>query len=133
MTQIKTLIVDDDFISRKILKNILNEFGEVDIASDGEEAIMAYQDSINDGEQYHLIMLDILMDGMNGLEVLTKIREIEERKNINGSDGVKIIMSSSLSDPKTIMESFRKQSEGYIVKPVEKDKIIEKMEALNLI
>ena len=44
----KTLIVEDDFIARRLLKEILSSIGECDIAIDGEEAVQAFRMALDD-------------------------------------------------------------------------------------
>ncbi len=67
------LIVDDSAFARRTLRQILEEGGfSVEEAKDGHEAI----------EKYYLrrpdvVLLDLVMEGMNGLEVLRKVRELD--------------------------------------------------------
>jgi len=129
----KILIVEDDFSSRKILQSILNAYGSCDIAIDGEEAIFAFNLAYKENTPYDLILLDIMMPKMNGQQVLTEIRKIEAQKNIGGRDGVKIIMVTSLNDPKNIMDAFKAQCEGYVTKPIDKDVLIGKIRQIGLI
>ncbi len=65
------LIAEDDFISRKLLVNILEELGhEVTVASDGQEALEAYRT-----QPMRLIITDWLMPRLDGLELVDRIRE----------------------------------------------------------
>ena len=129
----KALIIDDDFTCRKLLSKILAEYAECDIAVDGKEGIEAYNSALEENQPYDLICLDIMMPEMNGHETLKKIREIEDKKNLIGSDSVKIIMTTALDDMDNIKSAFREQCEAYIVKPIEKGKLISKLNELGLI
>lgn len=129
----KILIVEDDFITRKILNNLLKKYGEVDIVVDGVEALEAFNIAFEENSRYDVIFLDVQMPKMNGQEVLKKIREFENKKNIHGKDGVKIIMTTILKDSENIIKAFREQCEGYIVKPVDKEKIEKALLKLELI
>lgn len=126
----KILVVEDDFSSRKLMQKILEKYGAVDIAVDGEEALEAVCLAIKEKEPYDLICLDIMMPGMDGHEVLRAIRKIEEERHINGLDQVKVIMVTALHDPSNILQAFRSQCEDYIVKPVRKNTLIEKIRKL---
>ncbi len=88
---------------------------------------------MEDNEPYDLICLDIMMPNMDGREALKAIRQIEHEHGINGLDGVKVIMTTALGDSKSVIGSFREGCEAYIVKPVEKTKLLEEMEKLGLI
>ncbi len=129
----KTLIVDDDFTSRKLLLKMLSGYGSCEVAVNGKEAVEAYKLALEEKEAYDLICLDIMMPEMDGQQVLKEVREIEHSRGINGLDGVKIIMTTALNDFKNIKKSFREQCEAYLVKPIEKEKLIKNLKDLNLI
>ena len=129
----KTLIVDDDFVSRKILLKYLSEYGQCDVAVNGKEAVDAFQLAINEWEAYDLICLDIMMPEMNGQEALKAIRNIEKDKGKYDIDGCKIIMTTCLDDSDNIKVAFREQCEGYLVKPIDRQKLIQKLQEFNLI
>ncbi len=130
---LKILIVEDDFFTRRLLQRILAPLGESDIAVNGEEAIDAFRNSLADEFTYDLICLDILMPIMDGHETLQKIRQAEEAMGIFGSDGVKVIMITVLDDNKSILQAFRTGCEGYITKPIDKKKLMARIEELGLL
>ena len=123
-------MAEDDFTSRKILQIILEKYGEVDIAANGTEAVNAAKFAIAAKEYYDLICLDIMMPQKSGQETLKEIREIEDKKGI---EGAKIIMTTALDDSKNIMNAFREQADGYLVKPISKSAIDKKLTELNLL
>lgn len=129
----KSLIVDDDFFCRRILQSMLSAYGECHVAVDGNEAIFAFEQSVAEEAPYDVICLDIMMPGMDGHEVLKKIREIEDKKGIFGSDSVKIIMTTALDDKDHIKTAFREQCESYLIKPINKSKLTEVLKELELI
>ena len=99
--------------------------------SNGRDALDAAQK-----EQPHLIILDIMMPGMDGRETLKAIRQIESEYGIRGLDGVKVIMTTALGDSKNVMGAFNEGCEAYIVKPIDKNRLfeeIEKMEVRNIL
>jgi len=77
MTQ-KILIVDDSALSRRTLRRILETAGyEVKEADDGMTALEVYF-----LEKPNLVLLDLVMKGMYGLEVLTKLREMDQQARV---------------------------------------------------
>jgi two-component system, chemotaxis family, chemotaxis protein CheY len=128
----KCLIVEDDFVGRKLMQKYLSDYGECDVAVDGEEAVEAFKLAIENKLPYDLICLDIMMPNMNGHEALSAIREIESWHGINGLDGVKVIMTTALGDSENVMGSFREGCEAYIVKPIKKDALLHEIEKLGL-
>ncbi len=81
----KMLIVEDEFLIRKIMQKILSHYGDCDIAVDGEEAVDAFRMAWEEKAPYDLICMDIMMPNINGQEALRKIREIERELAVKGS------------------------------------------------
>jgi two-component system chemotaxis response regulator CheY len=129
----KTLIVEDEFTSRRVLQKFLSEYGETDAAVNGKEAIKAFKMALEEGSAYDLICLDIMMPDMDGQSVLKEIRSLEEKKGIGGLHGVKVIMTTALGDKKNVFDAFRNGCEAYVVKPVDKAKFLEQVRHLGLI
>jgi two-component system chemotaxis response regulator CheY len=130
---LKTLIVEDDFITSQVLREIMLAFGETDIAENGLIAIDMIGNAINADIPYNLIFLDIMMPELDGQEALTLIRQIEKDSGIIGLDCSKVLMTTALSDFSNIKTAFKNQCEGYIIKPIEKDKIINTLTDLRII
>lgn len=129
----RTLIVEDDFVCRRLLQSMLKPYGDVDIAVNGLEALEAFKLAVDEHNGYDLICIDILMPEMNGQELLKKIRDYEESLEIYGMDGVKIIMTTSIGDFGNIKSAFVEQCDAYMVKPIERSKLVEKLMELGLI
>lgn len=130
---LKILVVEDDFTSRKVMCGMLQAYGKCDIAVNGKEAVKAFSEALDKGEKYDLICLDIMMPEMDGQAVLKEIKRIELSKDMIGSDCAKIIMTTAMSDSKSVMQAFREQCEAYIVKPIRKEKILEQLHLLGLV
>ena len=131
-SRLKILIVEDDFTCRKLLQTFLSEYGDCFVAINGHEAVEAVRETLDEGQPYDLICLDIMMPEMDGHEALEAIRQIENEHGIAGLDGVKVIMTTALGDSKNVIGAFRTGCEAYIVKPVSKEKLLEEMEKLGL-
>ena len=130
----KILIVEDDFVARRTLKEILSPYGECDVVVDGEEAIQAFQLAWDERAPYRLICMDIMMPHVDGQEALKQIREIEREMGVKGADEARVIMISALDDPKTVVDAFyRGGATAYIVKPIQKKKLIEEIRSFGLI
>jgi two-component system, chemotaxis family, chemotaxis protein CheY len=129
----KALIVEDDFTGRLVLQEMLAAYGTVHIATNGTEALEAFRRAAATVTPYTLICLDIMMPGMDGHAVLKEIRTFEELRGITGPDAVKIFMTSALSDGGNVFKAFREQCEAYLVKPIDRQKLIAQLKAFKLI
>lgn len=129
----RILIVEDNFINRKLLTRLLEEFASIDTCNDGLEALEAVKLSFDENEPYDAIFLDIMMPNLNGQEALKKIRKIEEEQGLNIGEGAKIIMTTALDDSQNVIKAFRESCDGYLTKPITRDKIINQLEELGLI
>jgi two-component system sensor histidine kinase/response regulator len=72
----RVLVVDDNQINRLIAREMISNCGaEISEAASGEEALTAIRQASDQGKPYRIILLDMRMPGMNGLEVAEKIRQ----------------------------------------------------------
>ena len=128
----RALVAEDEFLGRKVLSVFLNTLFEVDVVVNGLEAVEAFKLAHKEGRPYYLLLMDIMMPEMDGLEALKQIRAIEQQNP--GRARAKALMTTALDDPKTVIRSFHDgEASGYIVKPVRKDKLFEELKKLGFI
>lgn len=126
------LIVEDDFISRKLLCRYVDPYGETNVAINGIEAVSAVRFALENGAPYELICLDIMMPGMSGQETLQAIRELEKKYGVDPMERARVIMTTAVEDEATIRRAFEASADGYIVKPIEKKKFLATLEELGM-
>lgn len=129
----KILIVEDDYTSAILLEKFLADYGQCDTAMDGDAGLQAFRKAVETGDTYDLICLDIMLPKMDGQEVLKQIRAIEDEHKITGKHASKIIMTTALGDSQNIIKAFREQCEGYLTKPIDKNKLVAELVKLGLI
>lgn len=130
----KTLIVEDEYISRVLLLEILSPLGTCDIATTGSEAVDLIERAFADGSHYDLICLDIMIPKPDGQEVLKTIRSIEESKDIDGKRSAKVIMTTALDDSRNILEAFTiGKCDAYLTKPIDAEKLLAQLRHMQLI
>lgn len=129
----KTLIVDDDFVCRLLLQELLKNYGPCHTAVNGRETVEAVRMALDGAEPYNLICLDIMMPEMDGQQALKEIRELESQQGRVAKLGARILMTTALHDKDNIMQSFRAQCDGYLVKPIDKRKLLAQLRELELI
>lgn len=129
----KTLIVEDNFLNRMLLQEYLKGYGECHIAVNGKEAVGAVRVALESGTPYDLICLDIMMSEMDGQQALKEIRALEESWMIIHSRNSVIIMTTALNDLKNVTEAYNNFCDGYLTKPIRKDKFLEDLRKFKLI
>ena len=117
----KILIVDDELISRRILEKIIRDQWKCDLffADDGSEAL-----KIMLKECPSLVILDMIMPFMNGIQVLQTMRKSAKLSKIN------VLAYTAVDDNKIVKQVLKYGVLDYMVKPVDKQAFIVKLTKL---
>jgi CheY-like chemotaxis protein/anti-sigma regulatory factor (Ser/Thr protein kinase) len=103
----RILVVDDDRTTRHVLRKVLTGAGfTTSVAKDGVEALKTLR-----ARRFDLLLLDVWMPRMNGLDLLAQLRKRKTRPRV-------IVMTSD-DAPETLLEAVREQAFEYVHKPVE--------------
>ena len=109
----KILIVDDDDSLRESMVSILESEGYMlDVAKSGQEAELKIRNNV-----YNLILLDIRLPDISGIELLAKINEY--------SFHMKKIILTGFPDTDSAIKSVNKKADAYLVKPFDPEKLLE--------
>ena len=130
---LRILIVEDDFLSRFTLSEMLSDFGLCNVAVDGKEAVAAFQARLEQGCPYNLVCLDIMMPGMTGHEAILEMRALEARHGIHGLSRARIVMTTALGDQSNVFLAFKQECDAYLVKPLSREALVAEMNNLQLI
>ena len=126
MAKQRILIVDDEEDICMILSYSLQKAGyETFIAHSAEEALDNYELRIKNYE-IDLILLDIMMDGMSGLEMANHLR----LDNVQSDNLPPIIFLTALSDEDTVLQGFQLGADDYITKPFRVPEVIARVGAV---
>ncbi|MEE9419734.1 MAG: response regulator, partial [Desulfatiglandaceae bacterium] len=116
LSDLKVLVVDDNQTNRFILGEYLRSWGCVPVeAGSAKEAMSVLQDSVLTKESFNLILTDIQMPEMNGLELVREIRMKEAIK------GIPIILLTSGARIRAEEGLRDLEIDGYLTKPVKRD------------
>jgi two-component system chemotaxis response regulator CheY len=115
----KILIVEDDKNSMKLMLHFFDRFGICDTASDGIEAIAAIMAASKHSQRYDLIILDIMMPNMDGIETLKSIRAYEQQIGVPQDQYLKAIMVSALSGDTVLTEAYQHGCIAFMRKPID--------------
>ena len=116
----RVLIVEDNRIHSELLKIIIRSSFDVDIviAENGRDAL----DKITEGCIFDLIIIDIMLPKINGIDVLKTIRKVYDK--------IPILMLSALNDKETINRSYAEGATDYIAKPIRNKLLRDKINVL---
>ena len=107
MTAPRILVVDDDRSTRHLIRTILTRAGfKVTVARDGQEALRLLR-----ARRFELMLLDVWMPRLNGLELLDKIEKRKHRP--------RVIVLTSDDAPETLLHAVRRRAFTYVHKPVD--------------
>ncbi len=108
------LICDDAAFMRMMIKDILtkNGYTVAGEAEDGAKAVEKYTELKPD-----LVLMDITMPEMDGIQALKKIRELDPKASV--------IMCSAMGQQAMVIESIQSGAKDFIVKPFQADRVLE--------
>ena len=128
--QPRILIMEDDPVSGRLMQKYLAPCGECTLVVDGRAAIEAFEQAVQCGDIYHLLVLDIMVPEIHGKDVLKRIREIEREHVIPVSRRSRVVMTTALSDAGNVTESFKSHCDAYLVKPIDRATLIREIAGL---
>ena len=106
-TPVKILVVDDDPTARLLMRDALQKTGfEVHLALDGADALRQFA-----GEFFNLVLLDVDMPGMNGIDVCTALRS-------KSGEHLPIVMVTGLDDVKSVEAAYQAGATDFIAQPI---------------
>ncbi len=110
-------VEDEDYIRNNMIASLRRRVETIYSASSGEEGLKQFKN-----HQPDLVITDIRMPGMNGLEMIKKIRRLK--------NNIKIIMLSAHSETKSLLEAIEIGVDGYILKPYQTKQLYKLIETL---
>ena len=129
----RILIAEDDRMSRTFLSRFLSEYGDVDVATDGMEALDLLMDAARKKMNYDLLCLDIMMPKVSGIQVLKVVRTMEKQHGVPQEDHLPVIMMTALTDMDYVDQAFDLGCDAYASMPLEIGKVEGLMRDLGLI
>lgn len=113
----KILIVDDSPLNITLLKRFLSKMDyDISTADNGTDAIHLIHNAIPD-----LVLLDLMMPGISGYEVLESLRDNQSTSNLP------VVVISALDEEDDIRLAYEKGASAYLQKPVKKEELINKV------
>ncbi|HIJ94359.1 MAG TPA: response regulator [Desulfuromonadales bacterium] len=121
-------------MSINILKEMVRRYGTTDCVMSGQQGLEMFLRAHEAKSPYDVIFMDIMMPGIDGLSAVRKIRDNEEMMNITALQRARIIMTTALSDPETVIKAlYESDADLYLVKPINQKAISNALRELKLI
>ncbi len=110
----KIMLVDDAAFMRMMIKNALTASGYTDFveAQDGAEAVTKYEE-----EKPDMVIMDITMPNMDGLQALKKIREADP--------SAKIVMCTAMGQESMVVDAIKSGARDFIVEPFDAQRVVQ--------
>jgi len=125
----RILIVDDEEIGRTLMADIFSKYGSSVSVPSGTDALNVYQKGIEKGKPFNLVLLDISLNDISGVDVLKKIKRIDagqgNRKSI-------VIMVTAHSERELVIGCIKSGCRAYFIKPLKQDAVDKKMAELGI-
>lgn len=113
----RLLIIEDDIRLAESIRDMVSEWYQVRMAHDGDEGLFMAEQDVDD-----IIILDVMMPGMNGYEVLEALRRIGVR--------IPVLMLTAKDGISDKVKGFETGADDYLVKPFHRDELLVRLQAL---
>ena len=131
---LRILIVDDSSSARHLVSQHLIAHGSCEQARDGLEAVELVERALTDEEPFDLIIMDVEMPRLNGIEAVKRINALFEARDVPEPQRARIIMLSTHGDPGRVLKAqYDAGAHLYVTKPFKPDTLIQAMASLDLL
>ncbi len=115
----RVLVIDDNTTSRRILQTVLSAWNCIpDEAHDGTEGVKKLQHALNAGLRYDVVLLDVVMPHLNGIDVLHTIRHTPGIKN------VPVVMMTMVNTLNVVTGRRDLKWDAYVTKPIKQAELL---------
>ena len=112
---LKVLVAEDNIINQRVAVGMLSSLGHTGVVvGDGEKALKCLAKL-----KFDLVLMDVMMPNMDGLEALAAIRAQEQQSGAH----LPVIMATAHSEPGDAARFRRSGADGYLAKPLDRDQL----------
>jgi two-component system, chemotaxis family, chemotaxis protein CheY len=123
----KIMIVDDEAAALNKMKILLDTYGECTLCTKAVQALLLYGTAINEGAPFELVSIDLQLENSDGNELLEKMNQVEIKK---GVPPAKKLIVTAMGTAENLVIAHAKGCDAFLVKPVKRDALEQKMAAL---
>jgi two-component system chemotaxis response regulator CheY len=126
----KILIIDDEMTILRKMETLLAPYGECVLATSADQALQLCAAAAKLGTPFGLMTIDIHLEQANGLDLLAAINKLENDRDLPAARKIMVTASGTKDN---IMKAVVKGCDGFIVKPVKRDTLEQKMSGLGFV
>jgi len=126
----KILIIDDEITALTKMKALLSAHGDCTMTTHAEQALRLFEAAIEDDTPFNLVFIDIQLSQSSGFDILDSLTQLEIQADVNAS--VKIMVTAS-GTKANLVKAYTRECDGFLVKPVKRDILEEKLRNLGLV
>ncbi len=124
---IKILIVDDEELGRTVMEDIFGRYGQFVSVTNGNDAVMVFEKALEINKGFDLVLLDISLEDISGLDVLKKIKTIEKSQGKTKEEQAVVIMVTAHSEKEIVVDSIKSGCHAYFIKPLKQGVVDNKL------
>jgi len=113
------LIVDDAEFMRMMLRDIVEDMG-MDVVAEAANGLEAFEEYQN--KKPDLVLMDITMPGVDGLEALKKILKVDQKANV--------VMITALGQKDQVLACIKAGARDFIIKPFDQERVVDTLDHL---
>ena len=126
----RSLAIDDEIVALSKMVAMLKPLGQCDAAMNSHEALEMFCTALKEARPYGLVTIDINLPDMNGITLLGRLQEEESRRNAPRAKKLMVTAENTMSN---VLMSASGECDGFLVKPVRRAVLSEKLVGLGLI
>jgi len=127
--ELRILVAEDNSVNQRLAARLLEREGHsVTIAGSGQEALELFEMSVSEGHQYDLILMDVQMPGLDGLQATARIREKERGSGAR----IPIVAMTAQAAESDRLRCLESGMDAYVTKPVHVPELMKMIESVVL-
>ncbi len=128
----RILLIDDDDEVLRLLCHYLAPLGEVVTSSDGRDGLVKFQHALDERAPYHLVCLDLHMQGATGQQTLLALRRLEQAAGTPHDWRARVIMTTGEGARTHVERALAGGCDAYLLKPFSRAELLDRVAALGL-
>ena len=129
----KTLIVEDDPVTRRLLEEILEPYADFISLGNGKDALEALHTAWENHSPFDLVVLDIVLPHADGNYVLEEIRDYEESNEVGPEQRIAVLITTGHENYENFKRAYSAGYQGFIPKPIDRANVVALLKNLDLV